>query len=47
MLEVRLLYKKLESYNEVLEQTVRERTAELREGEERFRRLTELVSDWY
>ncbi len=47
MLEVRLLYKKLESYNEVLERTVRERTAELRDSEERFRRLTELASDWY
>jgi CheY-like chemotaxis protein len=47
MLEVRLLYRRLESYNEVLEQTVRERTAELRESELRFRRLTELASDWY
>ena len=47
MLEVRLLYKKLEGYNEVLERTVRERTAELRESELRFRRLTELASDWY
>src|SRR5664280_745888 len=47
MLEVRLLYKRLESYNEELEQTVRERTAELRESELRFRRLTELASDWY
>ena len=47
MLEVRLLYKKLEGYNEVLEQTVRERTAELRDSEYRFRRLTELASDWY
>jgi len=47
MLEVRLLYKKLEGYNEVLEQTVRERTAELRDSEHRFRRLTELASDWY
>ena len=47
MLQVRLLYKRLESYNEVLEQTVRERTAELRESELRFRRLTELASDWY
>ena len=46
-LEVRLLYKRLERYNEVLEQTVRERTAELRESELRFRRLTELASDWY
>jgi PAS domain S-box-containing protein len=47
MLEVRLLYKQLESFNKVLEQTVRERTAELRESEARFRSLTELASDWY
>ncbi|MDO9215480.1 MAG: response regulator [Methylococcales bacterium] len=47
MLEVRLLYRKLKNYNQVLEQTVLERTAELRESEARFRRLTELSSDWY
>jgi len=47
MLEVRLLYKKLQSYNQALEQTVLERTAELRESEARFQRLTELCSDWY
>jgi PAS domain S-box-containing protein len=47
MLEVRLLYKKLQNYNKELEQTVAERTAELRESEARFRRLTELASDWY
>jgi PAS domain S-box-containing protein len=47
MLEVRLLYKKLDDYNKVLEQTVLERTAELRESEARFRSLTELASDWY
>jgi PAS domain S-box-containing protein len=47
MLEVRLLYRKMEDYNKVLEQTVLERTAELRESEARFRRLTELSSDWY
>jgi len=47
MLEVRLLYKQLEHYNQVLEQTVLERTAELRESEACFRRLTELASDWY
>jgi PAS domain S-box-containing protein len=47
MLEVRLLYKKLENYNTVLEQTVQDRTAELRESEARFRSLTELASDWY
>jgi PAS domain S-box-containing protein len=47
MLEVRLLYKKLGDYNLLLEQTVRERTAELRESEARYRSLTELASDWY
>jgi len=47
MLEVRLLYKKLEQYGQVLEQTVQERTAELRESEARYRSLTELASDWY
>jgi PAS domain S-box-containing protein len=47
MLEVRLLYRKLESFNKVLELTVRERTAELRESEARYRSLTELASDWY
>ena len=47
MLEVRLLYKKLESYNQKLEQTVQERTVELRESEARYRSLTELASDWY
>lgn len=47
MLEVRLLYRKLESYATVLEQAVQERTAELRESEARYRSLTELASDWY
>ena len=47
MLEVRLLYKQLASYNKVLEQTVQDRTARLRESEARFRSLTELASDWY
>jgi len=47
MLEVRLLYKRLENYNQALEQTVRERTAELRESEARYRSLTELACDWY
>jgi len=47
MLEVRLLYKMLEHYSKALEQTVQERTAELRESEARFRSLTELASDWY
>ncbi len=47
LLEVRLLYRKLEIYNKKLEQTVLERTAELRASDARFRRLTELSSDWY
>lgn len=47
MLEVRLLHKNLAAYNELLERTVLERTAELRHSEERFRCLTELASDWY
>jgi PAS domain S-box-containing protein len=47
MLEVRLLYKKLADFNRLLEQTVLERTAELRESEARYRSLTQLASDWY
>ncbi len=47
MLEVRLLYRKLQEYSVLLEKTVQERTAELRESEARFRSLTELASDWY
>jgi PAS domain S-box-containing protein len=47
MLEVRLLYMKLEHYNQELELTVLKRTAELRDSEARFRRLAELSSDWY
>ena len=47
MLEVRLLYKRLEDHNRILEEAVRERTAELRESEARYRSLSELASDWY
>lgn len=47
MLEVRLLYRKLDEHNRQLEQTVLARTAELRESEARFQRFTELSSDWY
>jgi PAS domain S-box-containing protein len=47
MLEVRLLYRKLGEFNEMLERTVQERTAELRESEARFKSFTELSSDWY
>jgi CheY-like chemotaxis protein len=41
MLEVRLLYRQLENYNEALEKAVRDRTAELRESESRYRNLAE------
>jgi PAS domain S-box-containing protein len=47
LLEVRLLYTKLERHTVELEQMVQERTAELRESEARYRSLTELASDWY
>jgi CheY-like chemotaxis protein len=47
MLEVRLLYRALERHNATLERTVRERSAELRESESRYRSLTELACDWY
>ncbi|CAN5834121.1 hypothetical protein BH11PSE12_BH11PSE12_00440 [soil metagenome] len=47
MLEVRLLYQKLGNYNRQLEQTVLERTAQLRASEARFKSFTELSSDWY
>jgi PAS domain S-box-containing protein len=47
MLEVRLLYRRLEQHNQELELAVQERTAELRESEARYRSLTELASDWY
>ena len=47
MLEVRLLHRRVADHNRRLEQTVLERTAELRESEARFRSLTELASDWY
>jgi len=54
MLEVRLLYKKLEKVNKVLEhynqmlgQTVLDRTAELRASEARLNRLNAMSLDWY
>jgi DNA-binding response OmpR family regulator len=47
MLEVRLLYKKMEKFSKMLEQTLRERTDELSESEARMRRLIEVSSDVY
>src|ERR1700722_9475906 len=46
MLEVRVLYRQLENYSEVLELAVQERTTELRESEARYRSLAEMASDW-
>lgn len=47
MLEVRLLYQKLANHNVLLEKTVEERTAQLRQSEARFKSFTKLSSDWY
>ena len=43
MLEVRLLYKKVENYSKMLEQMVEKRTAELRESEARFHALRDMA----
>ena len=47
MLEVRRLYKELNSCNKLLGDDVRARTAELHANEARFRQLNKLASDWY
>ncbi len=48
MLEVRLLYRKLEHVQQAAgADGAGTRTAELRESEARYRSLTELASDWY
>lgn len=47
MLEIRLCYKRIEQHNDLLEQTVNARTAQLVECAARFRSLTALASDWY
>ena len=47
MLEIRLCHKRIEQHNDLLEQTVNARTAQLVESEARFRSLTALASDWY
>mgnify|MGYP006193763081 CR=1 FL=1 len=47
LIEVLLLHRQLARHNQYLEQLVRERTAELRESEARYRALTELATDWY
>lgn len=47
LLEVRLLHRKLQQYNQQLEHAVLERTAQLRSSEARFQRFAELSTDWY
>lgn len=47
LLEVRVLHRKLDQFNDTLERTVQEKTAALRESEARFKSFTELSSDWY
>jgi PAS domain S-box-containing protein len=47
LLEVRLLNQKLHRYNQLLEGTVQERTAQLRASEARYQRFADLSSDWY
>ncbi len=47
MLEIRLLYQRLQAHDAQLQRMVDQRTAELRESEARYRSLTELASDWY
>jgi PAS domain S-box-containing protein len=47
MLEVRLLYRRLDVDNRKLEQAVLDRTAQLRESEARFKNFTRLSADWY
>ncbi len=47
LLQVRLLYRQLDSLNQKLEQQVLARTAELRDSEARYKALTELSTDWH
>lgn len=47
MLEVQLLYKKIEHDNNVLDLEVTKRTSELYESKEGYRKLLDLASDWY
>jgi CheY-like chemotaxis protein len=47
LLLVRLLYRRLSSYNRELETAVAARTEELRASEARFRSLVELAADFY
>lgn len=47
MLEVRLLYRKINHSNEVFEERVQTHTAELRKSEARLKSFINLSSDWY
>ncbi len=47
MLEMRLLYRRLQDHNATLERTVEARTAALRASEARFRAFARLSADWF
>lgn len=47
MLEVHLLHKKLDAFDQLLEAAVMQRTAELRKSEASYKALAELATDWF
>ena len=47
MIEMRLLYRRLQDHNATLERTVEARTAALRASEARFRAFARLSADWF
>lgn len=47
MLEVHLLNKKLDAFDQLLEAAVQQRTAELSENAARYKSLLELATDWF
>lgn len=47
MLEIHLLHKKLDAFDQLLEAAVVQRTAALRESEAHYKALAELATDWF